>query len=344
MCLPSSFGNWFCHWSPCFVKPEDCFWREVKKSTTRWLLRARAPVYLLNNSHVLIQRVGGGSAVSGGMMGAWGGVGVERPILFLLPAPCVAVNRVCYCSDWGEITALENPAFNLPFWAVFLPLSPQRHHGNGPHHLPPICPEWAHPTSRAVIGRGGCRACGQPGVISTRKLWRKPKPPPKTRIMVECSLSLIANLRGQKRFEDHNLKCLDSTRGSFWAPFHKRARCNASEFRCIYLPLHPVTSKSSGRASGARVCARVFWSTVDSFKVQVRAEIETSCVLFSWNIPPFVSNPFNVSAAFVPFFFSVYFFFSSFFAVNPRPAALWEEATLWVTLWPASLPHITHPS
>lgn len=49
------------------------FWREVKKSTTRWLLRARAPVYLLNNSHVLIQRVGGGSAVSGGMMGAWGG-------------------------------------------------------------------------------------------------------------------------------------------------------------------------------------------------------------------------------------------------------------------------------
>lgn len=237
------------------------FWREVKKSTTRWLLRARVPVYLLNNSHVLIQRVGGGSAVSGGMMGAWGGVGVERPILFLLPAPCVAVNRVCYCSDWGEITAPENPAFNLPFWAVFLPLSPQRHHGNGPHHLPPICPEWAHPTSRAVIGRessGGCRACGQPGVISTRKLWRKPKPPPKTRIMVECSLSLIANLRGQKRFEDHNLKCLDSTRGSFWAPFHKRARCNASEFRCIYLPLHPVTSKSSGRASGARVCARVF--------------------------------------------------------------------------------------
>lgn len=48
------------------------FWREVKKSTTRWLLRARAPVYLLNNSHVLIQRVGGGSAVSGGMMGEWG--------------------------------------------------------------------------------------------------------------------------------------------------------------------------------------------------------------------------------------------------------------------------------
>lgn len=72
-------------------------------------------------------------------------------------------------------------------------IPPQRHHGNGPHHLPPICPEWAHPTSRAVIGRessGGCRACGQPGVISTRKLWRKPKPPPKTRIMVECSLQI----------------------------------------------------------------------------------------------------------------------------------------------------------
>lgn len=56
------------------------------------------PVYLLNNSHVLIRRVeADGRAVSGGMMGAR--VGVEHPILFLLPAACVAVNSVCYCRD-----------------------------------------------------------------------------------------------------------------------------------------------------------------------------------------------------------------------------------------------------
>lgn len=53
------------------------------------------PVYLLNYSHALIQRVGDGSAVSDGMMvRGWGG-GVERPIQFLLPAACVAVNSVC---------------------------------------------------------------------------------------------------------------------------------------------------------------------------------------------------------------------------------------------------------
>lgn len=197
-------------------------------------------------------------------------------------------------------------------------IPPQRHHGNGPHHLPPICPEWAHPTSRAVIGRessGGCRACGQPGVISTRKLWRKPKPPPKTRIMVECSLSLIANLRGQKRFEDHNLKCLDSTRGSFWAPFHKRARCNASEFRCIYLPLHPVTSKSSGRASGARVCARVCFGP-QWIPLKSKSELKLKLpVCYFHETSPFL---FQIPLMYQQLLFLFSFLFISFFPPSLR--------------------------
>lgn len=54
-----------------------------------------------------------------------------------------------------------------------------------------------------------------------------------------------------------------------------RASLGASTFHYILLPPNPRDEPLEC------VRARVFWSTVDSFKVQVRAEIETSCVLFS---------------------------------------------------------------
>lgn len=94
------------------------------------------PVYLLNYSRVLIQRLEDGSAVSAGA--ARGEGGDERPNLFLLPAACVAVNSARYRSDERRGCLLLPP---LP-----------HHRGNGPHPLPPICPEWAHPAGRPGTG------------------------------------------------------------------------------------------------------------------------------------------------------------------------------------------------